>query len=158
MRTLTVSLAALLLAGSMAAQLATRRALTLEAAKQIAAAAEAEAAKNKWNVVIAIVDEGGHLIYLQRMDETQVGSVQVAQEKARTAVFFKRPSKALEDAVAGGRNAVLRLPGALPIEGGLPLTAEGKVIGAIGVSGVTSQQDGQIAAAGVAALAKMAGR
>jgi glc operon protein GlcG len=153
MRTITVSLAACLLAGAaFPAELSTKKALNLTVAKQIAAAAEAEAVKNKWNVVIAIVDDGGHLVYLQRMDETQIGSVQVAQEKARTAVFFKRPSKALEDAVAGGRNAVLRLPGALPIEGGLPLTADGKVIGAIGVSGVTSQQDGQIAAAGAAVL------
>jgi uncharacterized protein GlcG (DUF336 family) len=152
MRTLIL---ALVLSGAALAQLATKKALTLVAAKEIAAAAEAEAVKNKWNVVIAVVDDGGHLVYLQRMDETQIGSVEVAQEKARTAVRFKRPSKALEDAVAGGRNVVLRLPGALPVEGGLPLTADGKIIGAIGVSGVTSQQDGQIAAAGVAALAKM---
>jgi uncharacterized protein GlcG (DUF336 family) len=152
MRTLTL---ALLVSAALPAQLATKKALTLAAAKDIAAAAEAEAVKNKWNVVIAVVDDGGHLVYLQRMDETQIGSVEVAQEKARTAVRFKRPSKALEDAVAGGRNVVLRLPGALPVEGGLPLSADGKIIGAIGVSGVTSQQDGQIAAAGAAALAKM---
>jgi glc operon protein GlcG len=92
------------------------------------------------------------------MDETQIGSVEIAQEKARTAVRFKRPSKALEDAVVGGRMALLRLPGATPVEGGIPLMADGKLIGAIGVSGVTSQQDGQIAAAGVAALAKITGR
>jgi uncharacterized protein GlcG (DUF336 family) len=138
-------------------QLATKKALTLSAARQIAAAAEAEAMKNKWNVVIAIVDDGGHLIYLERMDETQIGSVEIAQRKAQTAVRFKRPSKALEDAVAGGRHVVLALPGATPVEGGLPLIVEGRVIGAIGVSGVTSQQDGQIAKAGLDALAKIAG-
>lgn len=141
-----------------AAELTTKKALNLEVAKQIAAAAEAEATKNKWNVVIAVVDDGGHLLYLQRMDETQIGSVEVAIQKAQTAIKFKRPSKALEDAVAGGRNAILRLPGALPVEGGLPLAADGKIIGAIGVSGVTSQQDGQIAKAGVDALAKIVGR
>ena len=104
-----------LLAGlAPASELATKKALTLEVAKQMAAAAEAEASKNKWNMVIAIVDDGGHLIYLERMDETQIGSIQVATEKAQTAIRFKRPSKALEDAVAGGRNAVLRLPGILP--------------------------------------------
>ncbi len=155
----TLSLFLVLAAGALpAADLATKKALTLEAAKQIAAAAEAEAVKNKWNVVICVVDDGAHVVYLQRMDETQIGSVEVAQEKARTAVRFKRPSKALEDAVAGGRMAVLRLPGATPVEGGIPLLADGKLIGAIGVSGVTSQQDGQIAAAGVAALAKMLAR
>ncbi len=141
-----------------AADLATKKALTLTVAKQMAAAAEAEAAKNKWNVVIAIVDDGGHLIYLQRMDEAQIGSVEVAQEKARTAVKFKRPTKALEDAVTGGRTVILKLPGALPVEGGLPITVDAAVIGAIGVSGVTSQQDGQIAKAGVDALPRIVGR
>lgn len=138
-----------------AAELATKKALTLAVAKEIAAAAEAEAVKNKWNVVIAILDDGGHLLYLQRMDETQIGSVDVAQEKARSAVKFKRPTKAFEEALAGGRMAIMTLPGALPVEGGIPLMRDGKLVGAIGVSGVTSQQDGQIAAAGAAALAKM---
>jgi glc operon protein GlcG len=135
--------------------LTTKKALTLSGAKRIAAAAEAEAVKNKWNVVIAIVDDGGNLLYLQRADGTQIGSVDVAVAKARTAIKFKRPSKALEDAVAGGRNAVLALPGAVPVEGGVPLMAASEIIGAIGVSGVTSQQDGQIAAAGAAEVAKM---
>jgi len=130
------------------AQLTDKKALTLDAAKKIAAAAEAEAQKNKWNVVIAVVDDGGHLIYLQRMDTTQTGSVDVAIRKAQTAMSFKRPTKVFEDAVAGGRNALIALPGALPLEGGLPITAGGQVIGAIGVSGVTAQQDGQIAKAG----------
>lgn len=128
-------------------------ALTLEDAKRVAAAAEAEAVKNGWNVVIAIHDDGGNLLYLQRMDGTQVGSVVVAQEKGRTAVLFKRPSKAIEDVVAGGRTVMLAMPGATPIEGGLPLVYEGEVVGAIGVSGVQSFQDGIIAKAGVEALA-----
>lgn len=142
----------------MAAELATKKTLTLAAAKEIAAAAEREAAANNWNVVIAILDEGGHLLYLQRMDETQVGSVDVAIAKAQSAVKFKRPTKAFEDALTGGRQAILRLPGAMPVEGGLPLMVDGKVLGAIGVSGVTSQQDGQIAEAGQNALAKMGAR
>lgn len=146
----------LLLAGALSAQLANKKALTLGAAKRLAAAAEAEATANKWNVVIAILDDGGNLVYLQRMDETQIGSIQVAIEKGQSAVRFKRPTKVFEDAVAGGRNGILRLPGAMPIEGGLPLMADGKVIGAIGVSGVTSAQDGQIAAAGANAMAKIA--
>lgn len=141
-----------------AAQLATKKALTLEVAKQMAAAAEAEAAKNKWNMVIAIVDDGGNLVYLERMDETQIGSIEVAQQKAQSAIKFKRPTKALEDAVAGGRTAVLKLPGAMPIEGGLPITVDGKIIGAIGVSGAASAQDAQCARAGLDALAKILGQ
>ncbi len=140
------------------ADLAVKKALTLEIAKKVAAAAEAHAVANQWNVVIAIVDDGGNLMYLERMDETQLGSIDVAQEKARTAARFKRPTKALEDAVAGGRNVVLRIPGVLPVEGGLPLVAEGKIVGAIGVSGVTSQQDGTIGKAGADALAKILGK
>jgi len=157
---LTQFLAATILAASCvsAADLATKKAMTLDVAKQIAAAAEAEAKKNNWTVVIAIVDDGANLVYLQKADDTQIGSIEVAQEKAKTAVKFKRPSKALEDAVAGGRNAVLKLPGALPIEGGVPLMDGGKVIGAIGVSGVQSNQDGQIAQAGVNAFSKIVGR
>jgi uncharacterized protein GlcG (DUF336 family) len=137
-----------------AAQLADKKSLTLEAAKKIAAAAEGEAQKNKWNVVIAVVDDGGHLIYLQRMDGTQTGSIDVAMRKAHTAMAFKRPTKVFEDAIAGGRNALIAL-GALPLEGGLPISAGGQVIGAIGVSGVTSQQDGQIAKAGADSAADL---
>lgn len=135
--------------------LATKKTLTLEAAKQIAAAAQAEAAKNKWTMVICVVDDGGHLIYLERMDGTQIGSVQVAQAKAATAVRFKRSTKVLEEAVAGGRNVVMKLPGATPIEGGLPIIVDSAVIGAIGVSGGTSPQDGQVAAVAVAIVANM---
>jgi uncharacterized protein GlcG (DUF336 family) len=141
-----------------AADLATRKAITLEVAKQMAAASEAEALRNKWNVVITIVDEGANVIYLQRMDETQIGSIDVAIQKAQSAIKFKRPTKAFEDAVAGGRTAVLRLPGAMPVEGGLPISVDGRIIGAIGVSGVTSQQDAQIAKAGIDALPKILGQ
>ncbi len=148
----------LLLSGATAlAQLPTKPVLTLEAAKKLAAAAEEEAVKNKWNIVIAIVDDGGNLLYLQRLDGTQTGSIEVALQKAKTAVHFKRPSKALEDAVTGGRTVVLAL-GAMPIEGGLPLMVDDKLIGAIGVSGATAQQDGQVAKAGADALVKVLGK
>lgn len=132
-----------------------KKSLTLIAAKKIAAAAEAEAAKNKWNVVIAILDDGGNLVYLQKMDDTQIGSIDVALAKAASAVKFKRPTKTFEENLAGGRQAILKLPGAIPVEGGIPLMDGARVIGAIGVSGVTSQQDGQIAGAGVAEFAKL---
>jgi len=134
------------------AQLAEKKVLTLAAAKKIAAAAEAEARKNNWNVVIAILDEGGHLVYLQRMDGVQIASIDIALKKAESAVFFKRPTKAFEDQLVGGRTAILKLRGAMPFEGGLPITVGEQVIGAIGVSGVTAQQDGLIAKAGLAAL------
>jgi glc operon protein GlcG len=138
------------------AELTTRKSLNLAAAKQIAAAAEAEAIKNKWNVVITILDEGGNLLYLQRMDETQIGSIEVSQAKAKSAVGFKRPTKAFEDTLVAGRQAILKLPGALPVEGGLPLMIGERCLGAIGISGVTSAQDGQIAKAGADEFAKIA--
>lgn len=128
--------------------------ISLADAKRVIAAAQAEATKNKWEVCVAVVDGGGHLVAFERMDTTQFGSVEVAQEKARTAAGFRRSSKVFQDVVAAGGEGVrmLKLPGALPIEGGLPLIAGGKIVGAIGVSGVTSAQDGQIAAAGAAVL------
>ncbi len=135
------------------AQLADKKVLTLEAAKKIAAAAEVEARKNNCNVVIAVVDDGGHLVYLQRIDGTQTGSIEVAIQKARTAQAFKRPTKVFEDAIAGGRNALIALHGALPLEGGLPIMVGGQLVGAIGVSGVKSTEDGQIAKAGADSLA-----
>jgi len=148
-----------LLAGSQAgAQLADKKGLTLAAARTLAAAAEAEATKNNWKMVIAIVDDGGHLLYLERMDEVQIGSIRVAIDKARSAAQFKRPTKVFEDAVAGGRNALLGLHGAVPIEGGVPIMSDGKMIGAIGASGGTAPQDGQVAKAGVDALPKAMGR
>jgi len=140
------------------AEPATRKVLTLEIAKQVAAAASAEAVANKWTVVIAILDEGGNLMYLERADNTQIASIQIAQNKARTAVGFKRPSKTFEDAVAGGRHAILGLKEMTPVEGGIPLMLGDQLAGAIGVSGVTSQQDGQIAKAGADALAKIVGK
>ena len=123
--------------------------LTLDDAKKIAAGAEAEAKRNKWPVVIAIVDDGGHLLYLQRLDETQYGSVQVAIEKARAAIAFRRPTKIWENNIVEGRLHYLGLPGALPVEGGLPVVVEQQFAGAIGVSGVRSFQDAQIAQAGI---------
>lgn len=146
---LSVSIAIFLagLALGASAQTSDKKVLNLDGARKIAAAAEVEAKKNNWNVVIAIVDDGGNLLYLQRMDGTQTGSIQVAIDKARTAQAFKRPTKVFEDAVTGGRNVILAL-GALPIEGGLPVKVGDQVVGAIGVSGVTAPQDGQIAKAG----------
>ncbi|CAG9931658.1 GlcG/HbpS family heme-binding protein [Candidatus Nitrotoga arctica] len=126
--------------------------LTLDDAKNIAAAAEAEALRNTWRVVIAIVDDGGHLLYLQRNHGTQFGSVEIAIQKARAAVAFQRPTKVTEDAVLSGRLIHLALPGALPSEGGVPLMHDNQIIGGLGISGVRSFEDGQIAQAGVAAL------
>jgi glc operon protein GlcG len=134
------------------AQTADKKVLTLDGARKVAAAAEAEAKKNNWNVVIVVVDDGGNLIYLQRLDGTQTGSIQVAIEKARTAQAFKRPTKVFEDAIAGGRTALIALHGALPIEGGLPILVGGQLVGAIGVSGVKSTEDGQVAKAGAESL------
>jgi glc operon protein GlcG len=128
--------------------------LTLEEAKRIATASQAEAQANNWRVVIAVVDDGGHLLYLQRSHDTQFGSVETAILKAQAAVAFQRPTKASEDAVQSGRLIHLALPGVIPAEGGVPLLLEGVVVGGLGISGVRSFQDGQIAAAGVAALAE----
>lgn len=138
--------------GGVSAQVVDKKVLSLDGAKKIAAAAEIEAKKNNWNVVIAVVDDGGHLIYLQRLDGTQTGSVDVAIGKAKTSAAFRRPTKAFEDAIAGGRNAILGLHGAVPLEGGLPVIIKGQVVGAVGVSGVKSSEDAQIAKAGVDAL------
>lgn len=137
------------------AQLAEKKALTLATAKQIAAASETEANTNKLAMVITVLDEGGNMIFQERMDDAQLASIQISLGKAHTALAFKRPTKALEDAVAGGRNAILSLPGAVTVEGGLPLMADGKVIGAIGVSGGTSAQDGMVAKAGADAFMRM---
>ncbi len=126
--------------------------LSVEDARRIAAAARAEAEKNGWAVVIAVVDDGGHLMYLERMDGCQKASSRIAEAKGRTAILFKRPTKAIEDVVLEGRTVMMVLPGAVPIEGGLPLTKDGVFLGAIGVSGVQSFQDGIVARAGVAAL------
>ncbi len=132
--------------------LGTVKVITLEAAKKMAGGGEAEALKNGWNVAITIVDANGDLIFFQKMDETQPGSIKVCQGKARAAALFKRPSKALEDMILGGKTSFLAVEGIVPIQGGLPVIVEGKVIGAIGVSGVTSAQDEQVATAALAVL------
>ncbi len=132
--------------------ISSKPALTLEDAKRIATAAEAEAMRNNWGVVIAVVDDGGHLLYLQRNHTTPFGSVETAIAKAYAAIAFQRPTKASEDAVMAGRLIHLALPGVIPAEGGVPLIVNGTMVGALGISGVRSPQDGQIAAAGLAAL------
>ncbi|MGH8717702.1 MAG: GlcG/HbpS family heme-binding protein [Burkholderiales bacterium] len=132
----------------------TTNTLGLEDAKRIAAAAEAEAKRNKWNVVIAVLDDGGNLVYLQRADGTQLGSIEVAIAKGRGAILFKRPTKNFEEMLAAGRLGFLSAPNVLPIEGGLPVTVGGEIVGAVGVSGVQSSQDAQVAKAGVDAVLK----
>jgi uncharacterized protein GlcG (DUF336 family) len=126
--------------------------VTTEAARKAATAALAEGKKNGWNVAAAVVDTGGVLVYFERLENTQNGSSEVSIEKARTAAAFRRPSKAFEDVVAGGKTNYLKLPGTTPIEGGLPLVVDGKIVGAIGVSGASSAQDGVCAKAGADAL------
>lgn len=128
--------------------------INLESARKAAAAALAEAAKNHWTMAVAVVDPNGTLVYYEKMDNTQNGSAQVSIDKARSAALFKRPTKALQDAVASGGAGirVLALQGAVPVEGGVPILSEGKIVGAIGVSGDTSDHDGQCAQAGAAAV------
>ena len=129
-------------------------AITLELAKKVMAAAEAEAKRNQWPMVIAIVDTAGLLVMLHRMEQAQNASVLLSQEKARTAVDFKRPTKALQDAVGqGGANLrLLGAPNLLAMEGGVPIIKDGEIIGAVGVSGMSSDQDAKVAEAGIAAL------
>ena len=129
--------------------------ISLSEAKIIAEAAAKEAMVNNWNVVIAIVDDAGLVIYLERLDGAQPASCDIALSKARAAALFRRPTKTLEELVTNGRNALLSLPHNTPVEGGLPLLYQGQVIGAIGISGVQSHQDGLIAKAGVDALEKL---
>jgi uncharacterized protein GlcG (DUF336 family) len=147
-------LLALFVSSPARAQLLQTQTLSLQAARTMAAAAEAEARENNWNVAIAIVDAAGELILFHRLDQTQPASLDIAIGKARTAARFRRPTKVLEDAVAGGRTVLLALDGVLPLEGGLPIVVDGRVIGAVGVSGVTSQQDAQVAQAAIDALVR----
>lgn len=128
--------------------------INLETARKVAAAAEAEARKNNWRMAIAIVDNHGTLVYYQMLDDTQYGSAFVSVEKAKTAALFRRPTKAFEDNIAGGRNAILGIPGVTPVEGGVQIIVGGKQIGAIGVSGASSVQDAQVAKAGAEAVAR----
>lgn len=133
--------------------------VSLELARRIMAAAEAEAAANQWPMVIAIVDSGGHLVMLHRLDQAQHGSLALARLKAETAANFKRPTRMFEDALtAGGFGLrILSMPNVCALEGGLPLVVDGKVVGAIGVSGMQPAQDAQVAAAGVAAIPAQSG-
>ena len=131
--------------------------LTLALAKALCAAAIETAKQNAWTVCVSLFDDGGNLVCFERMDGTQIGSITVSQEKGLTAVRFKRPTKVFEDMVRGGGYHMLGLPGATPVEGGLPLVIDGEIIGAVGVSGVTSAQDGVVAAAAVAHLEKICG-
>ena len=128
--------------------------ISLENAKKAAAPALAEAEKNHWNMAVAIVDPSGNLVYYEKMDNTQLGSATVAVDKARSAALFKRPTKALQDALAAGGDGlrILRVQGAVPVEVGIPLIMDGKIVGAIGVSGASSAQDAQCAKAGADAL------
>ena len=130
--------------------------ISLDVAKKVMAGAEAEAVKNKWTMVIAVLDSGGHLVMLERMDGTQLGSIDAAKDKAYSAVLYRRPTKVFQDLVGqGGANLrLLRLSGSSPLEGGIPILVDGKVVGAIGVSGAASEQDAQVAKAGVDALTK----
>jgi glc operon protein GlcG len=128
--------------------------ITLEQAKKVVAAAEAEAIKNKWSVAIAVLDGGCNLVLLHKLDNTNLGGIKVSEEKARSACLFRASTKGAEDALAKGGLGVrvLKLSGIVPLEGGLVLTADGKTVGAIGVSGVQSDEDGVIAKAGADAL------
>jgi glc operon protein GlcG len=128
--------------------------ISLENAKKVAAAALAEVRKNNWTMAVAVVDTNGDLVYFEKMDDTPLGSTIVCQEKARSAARFKRPTKAFQDMLAAGGEGVrvLRIKGAVPVDGGLPIMMAGKVVGGIGLSGGTSAQDGQCAQAGVSAV------
>jgi len=128
--------------------------ITITQAKKVAHVALAQARANGWTIVIAIVDPGGHLVYLEKLDQTQVGSVVIAEQKARSAAIFKRPTKMFQERLARGGDGllVLRLAGAIPVEGGVPLIVDGKLVGALGVSGGSSSEDEACAIAGAAAL------
>ncbi len=155
---LAFSLASVFCVGAAIAQSATPYGLpiSLENAKKASAAAVAEARKNNWNMAVAVVDPNGTLVYYEKMDNTQLGSAKIAIDKARTAALFKRPSKALQDRLTSGNAGlpVLGIEGATPFEGGIPLVIDGHIVGAIGVSGDSSDHDGMCAQAGVDSLTK----
>jgi glc operon protein GlcG len=155
-KSLVVALFALTVMGSAWAQMpnAYGPPISLETAKKTAAPAIAEAAKNNWTIAVAIVDPSGNLVYYEKMDNTQLGSARIAVEKAATAAKFKRPTQAFQDALAKGAEnlRILTLSGVVAAEGGIPLLIDGKIVGAIGVSGMTSAQDNQCAKAGAESL------
>ena len=132
----------------------TRSVLTQEDCLKVMAAAEAEARKNNWNVAIAILDDGGHLMHFSRMDGATPANAGIALEKGRTAAISRRSSGVWEEMVKGGRTSMIKMPGILPVQGGMPIVADGTCIGGVGVSGVQSHQDEQIAQAGIDALLK----
>lgn len=132
----------------------TKSYLTLDDCKKIATAAEAEALKNNWVVCIAIVDDGGHLLWFQRLDKCAAASIAIAQAKAASSAMRRRPTKSDEDLIANGRIAALSMPGVMFLEGGVPILVDGETIGAVGVSGVKSSDDALIAQAGIDALLK----
>ncbi len=140
-----------------AVTLASRKVLSLELAKRIAAVSVAFAQRRRWPIVVAIVDAGGHLVYFERMDGIATGTVEVAIRKARSAAAFEVPSKNFEDQIAAGLTGLVALPGLMPFEGAVPIRVEGQVIGAIAVSGVTKEADGSIAQAGADAVARILG-
>jgi len=152
-----ILLAALLPVASsvLSAQIVNKPSVGLELAKKIAARAEAEAAKNQWTMFIVVVDDGGNLVFLERMDGAQLGSLDVAMGKAKTALRFKRPTKVFQDRINGGSNdATLTVPGIVAVDGGLPLIANGMIVGAIGVSGMKPDQDAVVAQAGASVMAQ----
>jgi uncharacterized protein GlcG (DUF336 family) len=140
-----------------AAELTTKKALNLEVAKAIAAAGEAHARANNWNVIITILDDGANMLYMQRMDGAQIGSIAVSLRKAQSAINYKRPSKFFADNIAANPGFAM-LPGSIANEGGIPIAVDGEIIGSIGVSGATAAQDGMVAQAGVDALPKILGQ
>lgn len=141
-------------ASGASAQLLDKKTVSLAAAKKMAAAAEAEATKNNWAMVVSVFDDGGNIVDLERMDGAQLGSIAISQAKGHTALLFKRPTKALQDTLNKGNTALSTMPNMTAVQGGLPIVADGKVIGSIGVSGGTSAQDEQCAQAGLDALAE----
>jgi len=132
----------------------TRAMLTLEDCKRMSAAAEAEARKNNWNVCVAILDDGGHLLHLIRMDGATPANSRIAIEKGRTAAETRRSTAMWEERIKSGRTAMLKMPGVTPVQGGLPIVIDGECIGAVGVSGVQSHEDEQIAKAGISVLSQ----
>lgn len=141
-------------AGNATAQLIDKKTVGLAAGRKMAAAAEAEAAKNNWTMVVVVIDDGGNLVCLEKMDGTQLASIEIAQGKAHSALAFKRPTKLLQDNLNQGNPAFGTMPHITAVQGGLPIIVDGKVIGAIGASGGTSAQDEQVAQAGLNALEK----